>query len=196
MTNFVPIETNRLLFLRNRALFLIISPIYYMFWYIILEITHNKNGDFMNIENIMSKKIITVNIKEKISEVSEIIKKYNIGFIPVEQNKHIIGVITDRDIACSIHNIDENTKVETIMTNNVISIDKNKTIEEALELMKKEKIKRLLITNDEKIVGILSLSDILETNIKQEKIIETIKTIWKIQDNHTDTNPEVDQFYL
>lgn len=150
----------------------------------------------MNIENIMSKKIITVNIKEKISEVSEIIKKYNIGFIPVEQNKHIIGVITDRDIACSIHNIDENTKVETIMTNNVISIDKNKTIEEALELMKKEKIKRLLITNDEKIVGILSLSDILETNIKQEKIIETIKTIWKIQDNHTDTNPEVDQFYL
>lgn len=150
----------------------------------------------MNIENIMSKKIITVNIKEKISEVSEILKKYNIGFIPVEQNKHIIGVITDRDIACSIHNIDENTKVETIMTNNVISIDKNKTIEEALELMKKEKIKRLLITNDEKIVGILSLSDILETNIKQEKIIETIKTIWKIQDNHTDTNPEVDQFYL
>lgn len=165
-----------------------------MFMNIYLDITHNKNGDFMNLENITNKNIITININDKISSASLKMKEHNIGFLPVEQNKHIVGVITDRDIACNI-NDEQNITIENTMTNNVINISIEKTPQEALELMKKEKIKRLIVSKEEKVIGIISLSDLINTNIDQNQIIETIKHIWSPKEKNT-TNTNLEDLYL
>lgn len=152
----------------------------------------------MKIEDIMSRDLIVGSINQKVSEIAELMKKYDIGFIPIEQNKHIIGVVTDRDIVCSTFSaeLDSEAKIERYMTNNVISIDKDDSIENALKTMGQEKIKRLIVSDHEKVVGILSLSDIITTDIDEKKFITELKKIWSIHKNIDSFHTEVDEFYL
>ena len=76
-----------------------------------------------------------------------------------------------------------------------IYIDINSDIDNVLKLMGTNKIKRLLVKEKDNIVGILSLSDILNyTNNKN--IINTYKTIFYIHDNDHSTIAEIDEFYL
>ena len=60
--------------------------------------------------------------------------------------------------------------------------------------MSKNKIKRLIITKEKEIVGILSLSDIINnTNINT---LNTIKNIFELKNNQLNKNPKIDEFYL
>ncbi len=152
----------------------------------------------MKIEDVMSRDLIIGSINQKVSEIAELMKKYDIGFIPIEQNKHIIGVVTDRDIVCSTFSaeLDSDAKIERYMTNNVISIDKDDSLENALKTMGQEKVKRLIVSDHEKVVGILSLSDIITTDIDEKKFITELKKIWSIHKNIDTFHTEVDEFYL
>lgn len=147
----------------------------------------------MIIKDIMSKNIISCKSNSNIYDVAKLMKEYNIGFIPIIDN-NLIGVITDRDIVIKcIYNNDINIK--SYISNNIISIDENKNIKNALNLMKGKKIKRLIVTKEKEIVGILSLSDILN-NSNDNEIINTIKSIYEIKDNKLNKNPQIDEFYL
>ena len=152
----------------------------------------------MKIEDIISKDLIIGELNQKVSEIAELMKKYDIGFIPIAQNKHIIGVVTDRDIICNTFSgeLDNEAKIERYMTNNVISIDVNDTIENALKAMGKEKIKRIIISDHEKVVGILSLSDIIKTDIDEKEFMAELKKIWTIHKNIDSFHTEIDEFYL
>ncbi len=152
----------------------------------------------MKIEDIMSRDLIIGSINQTVNEIAELMKKYDIGFIPIEQNKHIIGVVTDRDIVCSTFSteLDSEAKIERYMTNNVIAIDKDDSIENALKIMGQEKIKRLIVSDHEKVVGILSLSDIITTDIDEKKFIAELKKIWAIHKNIDSFHTEIDEFYL
>lgn len=146
----------------------------------------------MKIKDIMSKNIISSKSNSTINDISKLMKKYNIGFIPIIDDK-LIGVITDRDIVIKcIFNNDYNIK--SYINRNIITIEENNNIEDALKLMSTNKIKRLIVTKEKEIVGILSLSDILNTNI--DNIINTIKSIYEIKDNKFNNNPEIDEFNL
>lgn len=141
----------------------------------------------------MSKNIISCKSNSTINDISKLMKKYNIGFIPIIDDK-LIGVITDRDIVIKcIFNNDSNIK--SYINRNIITIEENKNIEDALKLMSTSKIKRLIVTKEKEIVGILSLSDILNTNL-DNIIINTVKSIYEIKDNKLNNNPEIDEFYL
>lgn len=150
----------------------------------------------MKIKDIMSKRIISCNINSNIFEVAQLMKKHNIGFIPIIDNE-IKGVITDRDIIIkAIANKDYDTNIKPYINEFVISIDENKDISYALRLMSKHKIKRLIITNNNKLSGILSLSDIINSNLFEQEIIKCIKNIYTLIDNNKLFNNEIDDFYL
>lgn len=152
----------------------------------------------MKIEEIMSKDLIIGEVTQKVSEIAELMKKYDIGFIPIAQNKHLIGVVTDRDIICSTFSgeLDNNAKIDRYMTNDVISIDVDDTIENALKIMGQNKIKRLIVSNHEKVVGILSLSDIITSDVDEKKFLTELKKIWTIHKNIDSFHTEIDEFYL
>lgn len=152
----------------------------------------------MKIETIMSRDLIIGELTQKVSEIAQLMKKYDIGFVPIAQNKHIVGVVTDRDIVCStfINELDGNSKIENYMTNNVISIKVEDSIENALKLMGKEKVKRLIVSDHEKVVGVLSLSDIITADIDEKVFITELKKIWAIHKNIDHFHTEIDEFYL
>ena len=146
----------------------------------------------MKIKEIMSKNIISCKSNSTIYEIANLMKKHNIGFIQIIE-KSLKGVITDRDIVvkCLSNN---DTFILPYINTNIITIEENKNIEEALNLMSKNKIKRLIITKEKEIVGILSLSDIINnTNINT---LNTIKNIFELKNNQLNKNPKIDEFYL
>lgn len=163
--------------------------------YKIYNLNKNINGEIM-IKKIMSSKIISGNIDNSVKDISNLMKENNIGFMPIKEKDDFIGVITDRDICLAIPTLKNlNDSVKSYITNNIISIDINSSIDDALNLMGKYKIKRLLVKEKDNIVGILSLSDILNyTN--NTNIINTFKTIFYIHDNKSSMIAEIDSFYL
>lgn len=141
--------------------------------------------------NLISKNLIVVDIKSNIYEVADTMKRYDVGFVPVSDNNKIVGVLTDRDIVTKIvANKDE--LIESYISK-PISIDLNDSIENALTLMSKHKIKRLLVSSNNKLVGILSISDLLNTDCNY---IEAIKEIFEINKNDDTYITKVDEFYL
>lgn len=163
--------------------------------YKIVYLENNIIGDKM-IKNIMSYNIVSGNINNSFKEISLLMKNNNIGFIPIKDEDKYIGVITDRDLSLSLSTINNiNDSIKSYITNNIIGIDINDSIDNALKLMRDNKIKRLLVKEKDNIIGILSLSDILNfTN--NTNIINTYKTIFYIHDNNKSSIAEVDDFYL
>ena len=121
-------------------------------------------------------------------------KEHDIGFIPISKKDKIIGVITDRDIVVRAlaNGARKNSKIESYISPNIISCDINETIDTILNIMKESKIKRVLITDLEKVVGIISISDI----INEKNAIKAFKEIYEINRNDDYFKTEIDDFYL
>ena len=161
----------------------------------ILNLGKNIYGDDM-IKDIMSYKIISGSADDTFKDIASLMKKNNIGFIPIKKNNDFVGVITDRDICLAIPNLNNiNDSIKSYITNNIVYIDINDSIKSALDTMSKYKVKRLLVKDDDKIVGVLSLSDILNYT-SYPSIINTYKTIFYIHDNTDRIHTEIDEFYL
>ena len=163
--------------------------------YKVYFLINNITGDNV-IKDIMSKKIIFASINDSVKDISKLMKDNNIGFIPIKSEDKYVGVITDRDIALNIVELKSiNDSIKSYITNNIIYIDVDSTIDEALSLMSKYKIKRLLVKDKDSIIGVLSLSDILNYS-NSDNIIKTYKTIFYIHNNDVYKDVEIDSFYL
>lgn len=151
----------------------------------------------MNINDIMSKKIIVGSTTNTLSEIAELMKKYDIGFIPIVNKNKLVGVITDRDIVINAisNNCSFNDLIDKYVVKNIISIEQNKSIDDALNLMALKKVKRLIVTDNNKISGILTLSDILG-KYDNEILLDTFKQIFEINRNDDLFSTEIDEFYL
>lgn len=163
-----------------------------------IKISNNIIGDYMKVKDIMSKNLIICSSDINVINISNIMKKYNIGFIPIEKNKKIIGVITDRDIVINIisNKVNNNSSIESYVNNNIIHIEENSSIDKCLNIMKKNKVKRLIVVNKEKIVGVISLSDILNCYDDLDKVTEVAKVIWSTTKSDDNYKTEIDKFYL
>ena len=162
--------------------------------YYLVIIVNNITGDNMKVKDIMSKNIITCNSNSNIYDIAKLMKEKNIGFIPIVDNK-LIGVITDRDIVINVI-YNKSDIIKPYINQNIISIDEQEDIDVALNLMSKNKIKRLVVMKNNNLIGILSISDILNSKTSDNELIKTFKTIYELKDNQQNTNPEVDEFYL
>lgn len=144
----------------------------------------------------MTYNIISGNIDDTLKDISLLMKKNNIGFVPIKDKNDYIGVITDRDICLALPTINNiNDSIKSYVTKNIIYIDAFSDIDFALKTMSTNKVKRLLVKEKDNIIGILSLSDILNyTNNKN--IINTYKSIFYIHNNDKSLIAEIDEFYL
>jgi len=112
----------------------------------------------------MSKDVRVVRPDTTVKEVVATMNKFNIGSIIVTQADRPVGIITERDILRRLVEqclAPETLTARQIMTSPVTTINENTTIEEAAKLMAKKRIKRLPVTNNNKLVGIVTFTDIV-----------------------------------
>jgi signal-transduction protein with cAMP-binding, CBS, and nucleotidyltransferase domain len=112
----------------------------------------------MRIKDVMNK-AIAIDHDMTIKEAAKIMSDKNIGSLIVVDDDRIKGIITERDV---LHNItDLGKKVSNVIGYNVITIDEDETIDEAALIMSKNKIRRLPVTEDGKLVGMITSTDLI-----------------------------------
>lgn len=154
------------------------------------------NGEIMSLKDIINNNIIVCNINDDVSFISSCMRDNDIGFIPIVDRNRIVGVITDRDLACRIFNNELDGNITDYMSRDIVSVDINDSILDVLNKMRKYRIKRIIVTDNNKVIGVVSISDILNIDEFNEEVFNTIKSIWKIGPNIHKYESEVDEFYL
>jgi len=112
----------------------------------------------MRIKEIM-KETIVVSPNISIKDAAKKMAEEDIGSLVVVDENKAVGILTERDIIRNISNIKE--KISKIMSGQVVSIEENEDIDDAAELMAKNKIKHLPVTKGEEIVGIITTTDLI-----------------------------------
>jgi CBS domain-containing protein len=104
-------------------------------------------------------KAIAIDHDVSIKEAAKIMSDKNIGSLVIVNGEKIKGIITERDI---LHNItDVGKKVSSVMDDEVVTIEHDKTIDEAAILMTKNRIRRLPVVEDGRLVGIITSTDLI-----------------------------------
>ena len=130
----------------------------------------------MDVKSVMNKNVVIAKKDITLKEATEVMTKLHIGCLVITENQKILGIITSSDILKAIAN-DKNPNTvlaEEIMSKNVITIDPDKRIEDAVDLMMKYGIKKLPVVSDDKIEGIITASDII---VVEPKLIATVASL-------------------
>jgi len=116
------------------------------------------------VRDVMSKDVRVARPDTTVKEIVATMIKYDIGSIVVVQSDRPVGIITERDIIrrqvepCLAP---ETLTARQVMTTPVITTNETASIEEAARLMAKKRAKRLPVMNENKLVGIITFTDIV-----------------------------------
>ncbi len=117
-----------------------------------------------DIADYMTEKPVSVPVDATIEEAAQAMQLHNIGSLLIKDGEEFVGIVTQTDFSQKVvsKGMDtEVTSVSEIMTSPMFTMDRYSTIEEANAFMRKHKIGHLGVTDDDKIVGILSISNLL-----------------------------------
>jgi CBS domain-containing protein len=118
----------------------------------------------MKIREIMTKNVCCASEYDTLKAVASYMKHNNTGFIPVNNSEgNLSGIITDRDIV--IRAIAENPDINSlhasdIMSRDIVTLSPDHSPIEASRLMSRAKVRRLPVTEKNKVVGVISLGDL------------------------------------
>ena len=118
----------------------------------------------IKVGDIMGTEVVAVKPETKVKDCAKLMNKKRAELVVIKKNSKIEGVLTEKDIIWALtknRNIN-NLKVKDLMVKNVISIEPDKDIYEALLKMKLKKAKWLPVINKGNIIGMLTLKDILQ----------------------------------
>ena len=115
------------------------------------------------VKDVMSHKIFSIDCNETVRKACEIYRDSRVGCLIVTDNENIVGLVTERDIivrTICMGRDPNTTKLEEITTKNIKTIDKNERIEKAIAMIKENKIKKLPVTFNNELVGMITITDI------------------------------------
>ena len=119
------------------------------------------------IENIMTKEVVTVKRDTAIQETIKIMVENNITGLPVvDDQMQLIGVISEKDIMMLLYDVGSRTgKVEDFMTKNVVSFDQQDSLTDVCDCLLKNHFRRVPIVTGpkKKLVGIISRKNIVQS---------------------------------
>jgi CBS domain-containing protein len=132
----------------------------------------------MLVKEVMIKDVKTIRSTDTVKQAAKIMNDNNIGcLVVVSGSGGVIGIITEWDILEGIvvnEKDANNTKVEEVMTKELVVIDPEKSLEEAADVMTEKDIRRLPVVSGNRLVGIVTASDLVA---HERKLIERISKL-------------------
>ena len=124
------------------------------------------------VSKISKRECFTLSEEDTIKTASQKLHEKKIGCMPVLNNKkNVIGIISERDLSRFIYTerFNTNLPVSEIMSKNLITCDLNTSVTELMEMMTEKKIRHILIMEDKKLLGIVSIGDVVNHLINKIK---------------------------
>ena len=138
------------------------------------------------VSKIMSKDVITLSLSDDLYTAEKLFKESHIRHIPVVQDDHIIGMLSLSDLKriSFLDSYDANEikidnviydmlSIEQIMVKNPIKIQSDITVKSVAEILSKNEFHALPVVENEKLVGIVTTTDLLRYLLEQYKTEES-----------------------
>lgn len=138
----------------------------------------------MKIKDVMTKGAVTIGAEESVEVAARTLTQYNIGALPVcGSDGKVCGMVTDRDlvIRCmAAGKLPAQTKVREVMTGQVVSVKPDMELGAAAHLMGRCQIRRLPVTENGMLCGMVSLGDLAN---REECVMDAADALMDISGN-------------
>jgi len=132
-----------------------------------------------NVRDAMTENPHSIGHSASVVEAARLMRAQDIGSLPITDEEKLVGMITDRDITTRV--VAEaadaaKTSVEDVYSRDLISVEPDKGLEEALQLMARHQVRRLPVVENGRLVGIVAQADIAlnENERKTGELVEAI----------------------
>lgn len=146
----------------------------------------------MELKDVMTQNVEIAEAATTLQEAATIMKRLDVGVLPVGDGAKLIGILTDRDITvrATAEGLDpKRAKVGDVMTSDLIYCFEDQAPVEAAIVMQEKQIRRLPVVNhDMKLVGIVSLGDLAVDTNKHDIDDDIIGEV--LEDISTPTQPK------
>ena len=115
------------------------------------------------INDSMTAKPCTIEADKLVSHAAKMMRDEDVGFAPIVEGDRLVGTLTDRDIAVKVvaEGRDPNaTLVREVATNDVITVEPEDDLDEAMKLMASHQVRRLAVVEGGRLVGVVAQADV------------------------------------
>jgi CBS domain-containing protein len=114
----------------------------------------------VKIHELMSASVVTAQPHQSVEHVRNILDNNHVGSLPVvDTDGHPVGIVSATDLA---HDLKPGTPISTLMTEKVYTVPQYDDVSIAARVMRNHKIHHVVVTHEQKVVGILSAFDLLQ----------------------------------
>jgi len=131
----------------------------------------------LKVRDVMVKEVISLDENSTVREAVDIMNEFQIGSLIVLSRGKTVGIVTERDFLKRViagEKDAKTTKLKEIMTTPLVVVEPNMDLGEAVKLMFQKKIKKLVVVDANKLVGLVTLTDIARF---QPEMIEMLKQL-------------------
>lgn len=127
------------------------------------------------VKDIMTKEVVTIETSKTVFEAAELMSSKGVSCLIVVIQAFPVGIITERDIVRRIvaKRSSLDVKVTEVMTKTLITVDPDRSLKESARIMLNNKIRRLPVLKNNKLVGIVAASDFVR-NVGKKTTTEEI----------------------
>jgi CBS domain-containing protein len=123
--------------------------------------------EMLEVGDVMTPEVIAEDEKTRVTKLSTEMEMAGIGSVVITREGKPVGIVTDRDIAlkvCAMKRNPDDVTAKEIMSSPLLTIEPDASLEKACELLAENGIRRLPVVEEEKLVGIISVRNILTRN--------------------------------
>ena len=118
--------------------------------------------------------LCTIGPDARVIESLKLMAEKNIGALLVVENEKLVGIVSERDYArkVALHGkSSHDTPVREIMTARVVCVQPDNTVDECMALMTDKRIRHLPVIENEKLLGVLSIGDLVKETIAEQQFM-------------------------
>jgi CBS domain-containing protein len=131
-----------------------------------------------SVRDAMTEDPRSIGASASVVEAARLMREGHIGSLPVTEDERLVGMITDRDITTRVvaeSAAPETTSVGEVYSRDLISVEPDHDLEEALELMARHQVRRLPVVENGRLVGVVAQADIaLKDNERTGELVGAI----------------------
>ena len=133
-----------------------------------------------SIQDVMTQNPCAIDADQPVSYAAKMMKDEDVGLAPIVEGDRLIGTLTDRDITVRVvaEGRDPQTvKVREVASTDVVTVDPQQNLDEALTLMARHQVRRLpVVEEDGRLVGVVAQADVAD-EAKPKKVGELVEEI-------------------
>ena len=131
------------------------------------------------VRDVMTDRPRCVTLETPISEVAQLMESEDIGSLPVLEGDQLAGMITDRDIVVrAVADGDApNRPVRDLASRDLVTAEPDMSTKDAVDLMGQHQVRRLLVCEGDRLVGVASIGDIAVKEGKDRRVGDTLQEI-------------------